>query len=186
MHNSGPPNEIDWFSFVLVLLIIIVLLWNSIPIQINAAIFNTLNSIYYPVSLLLEQRMSGSEKILVTLEVTSVKPNRFSEYRGKSVGLLVLTTHKGILVAAPGKYYSQLDQLIGKPHYFAIETFDFSSPIHLLKTYDGWIFPSLFKCKRFMIKTDNSDESEKWDVTPTDGNNFALFEAILEKRDRIK
>jgi hypothetical protein len=160
--------------------------WQISQVITISRLFQNLNKIHYQMSSFLESLILKSEKLLLILFVTKESPFSFRLKSGVTGGVLVLTTHRGFLITASNIYLRRFDNLLNKPSVLLTELFDYSSPIGLLQTYDPKNIFDRTICKRYAIKTANSDKPETWYVMPTEGNNYALLEAILEKRDRIK
>ena len=151
-----------------------------------STLFQNLNEIYYQVNFLLEPSMIETEEFLLTLFVTMENPSGMKRKSGMTGGILVLTTHRGFLITASNMFLGNFNRLFSKQSVLLTETFDYSSPVCFLKTYESTNIFGLAISARYAIKTDNSDHSETWYVMPCEGNNYRLLDAILKKRDRIK
>jgi hypothetical protein len=168
--------------FVPALIIELLIIVYFIHIRTVVMLFKDFNKI----TSLLEPTMFESEKVLLTLMITKESPFGIRLKSVMTGGVLVLTTHRGFLLTIINIRLGSLCKLTQKPYVYLLETFEYSSPIHLLETYDPRNIIDKIYCKRFAIKTDKSDISETWYVLPCEGNNYSLFEAIIQKRDRIK
>ncbi|MCX6644828.1 MAG: hypothetical protein NTY09_00500 [bacterium] len=186
LFEPSPTLRGSWIFLIFALIWYGFILWGLAPISTISGLFNDFNKIYYQISSLLEPNIFESEKVLLTLMVTKESPLGLRKKSSMTGGILVLTTHRGFLITVSNTNFGQLFKLLKYPTVLLVEMFNYSSPVNFLKTYDSRNILDRWICKRYMIKTDNSDKPETWHVMPPDGNNYALLEAILEKRDKVK
>ncbi len=181
VFRSGSSGLDSFFGLIFSMLAILVItyLYYVRILNIRELLLGNLNEIYHKVDSFLATYLEEEERILVTLVIG--KPVNIS-FTLNPIGLMVLTTHRGILLSTNANLATMWDVIL-QPNVVAIEVFDYSNPANLLPSYPSRNIFAKYNTAGISIRPVDSVGLTKWNLMPIKGTNYRLFEAILERRD---